>query len=204
MYHVYFSSKQTLHRSRVSIQLLKVEAVQPYVGVELRLSALEGQSYLGIGRRGQEPFCRIIWKMKVAYLYIQSKYVLQVANKAMKDIVDESGLVPSQLFFGILSRLLIIDNELPKLKERLEAMKVARAEMNQMVTERRVQTALYEKFHLQPIKHTNWASRYWFFRRKERVDWTFYCGGIYWKNDKSSIQNGLKRQTFSTFHIMQY
>lgn len=57
-------------------------------------------------------------------------------------MIGENGLILSRSVLGILPRVLIVDNELPKHNERLEAIKVAQSEMNSIVAERIVQATL--------------------------------------------------------------
>lgn len=60
----------------------------------------------------------------------------------MIDTIGENGLVPSRLVFENVPRLPIISAKLPKQKERMEAIAKAQMEMNAIVAEWRVLTAL--------------------------------------------------------------
>lgn len=59
--------------------------------------------------------------------------------------MGENGLVSSQLVFGDLALLPILDSSLPEQKERPAATKTAQADMNSMVAEGRISKALNRK-----------------------------------------------------------
>ena len=111
-------------------------------GIQLRLSGVKAHNSLGIGERLHEPLRRIYRKIKHNHPHIPPPFILRVAVKAMSDTMGETGLVPSRLVFGIVPRFPILNSNLPNQKERLEIIKIAQAEMNSIVAERRVLAAL--------------------------------------------------------------
>lgn len=60
----------------------------------------------------------------------------------MNDSTEENGLVPSLVVLGIIPGFPIPNSDLPIQKERVEAIKSTRTEMNSIVAERHVQEAL--------------------------------------------------------------
>lgn len=60
----------------------------------------------------------------------------------MNDRINENGLVPSRLVLGMFPRFPILNTDLPTQKDRINVIKAAQAEMNSIVAERRLLTAL--------------------------------------------------------------
>ena len=60
----------------------------------------------------------------------------------MNDTIGENGLVPALLVFSIIPRFPIINTNLPSQKERMAIISTAQMQMNAIVIERRVATAL--------------------------------------------------------------
>ena len=67
--------------------------------------------------------------------------ILRVAINAMNDTINEKGLVPSRLEFGILQRLPILNTSLLNQKERLETIETGQEERNTIVAERKIMKA---------------------------------------------------------------
>ena len=115
------------------------------VGIELRLSGVEAHNSLGIGERYHEPLRRIYLKVKHDHPNLAPQTILRLSLKAINDTIGEQGLVPSSLVFVTVPRFPIMNTELPKQEERMEALKKAQAEMNSIVAERRVKRALLHR-----------------------------------------------------------
>lgn len=111
-------------------------------GIQLRISGLKAHSSLGIGEKYHGPLRRIYNKVSFEYPQLNKIIVLNFDIKAMNDTMGENGLVPSRLVFGIIPRFPILNHNLPTQRERLQALKLAQAEMNSIVAERRVLAAL--------------------------------------------------------------
>lgn len=60
----------------------------------------------------------------------------------MNDTIGENGLVPSFLVFGIIPRFTIISPTLPSQAEWMKLLAKSQMEMNAIVPERRISTAL--------------------------------------------------------------
>jgi hypothetical protein len=73
---------------------------------------------------------------------IQPAIGLRLAVKAMNDTIGEDGLVPSLLVFGISPRHQVLSTNLPTQQERMKVLATANAEMNSIIAERRILTAL--------------------------------------------------------------
>ena len=111
-------------------------------GITLRLSGVKYHNSLGIGEKLHGPLRCIFRKIKHDFPNIKNRFILRVAVKAMNDTINENGLVPSRLVFGIIPRLAIINTDLPTQKDRMNAIKSAQAEMNSIIAECRIMTAL--------------------------------------------------------------
>lgn len=64
----------------------------------------------------------------------------------MNDAVGKNGLVTSRLTLSIISRISILDTDIPEQIERMEALKAVQLETNSIISERTVQEALIRKF----------------------------------------------------------
>jgi transposase InsO family protein len=111
-------------------------------GITLRMSGVEAQNSLGIGERMHGPLRRIYNKIRMDYPHIPARTLLKFGVKAMNDTVGENGLVPSLLVFGVIPRYPALNTELPNQKVRMEVIAAAQMEMNSIIAERRIATAL--------------------------------------------------------------
>jgi transposase InsO family protein len=112
------------------------------VGISLRISGIEAHNSLGIGERLHEPLRRIYEKVQMDYPHISPRIILKITVKVMNDTIGENGLVPSLLVFGVVPRFPMLSTDLPNQKERMAAISLAKMEMNSIIAERRVNTAL--------------------------------------------------------------
>lgn len=60
----------------------------------------------------------------------------------MNDTIGENGLIPSFLVFGNISSSPVISHDLPNQQERMRILAEAQMEINAIVAEKRMQTAL--------------------------------------------------------------
>jgi hypothetical protein len=111
-------------------------------GITLRISGIEAHNSLGIGERLHGPLRRIYRKVKMTHPDIERNLCLKLTVKSMNDTVGEDGLVPSLLVFGINPRHPVMSTDLPTQKERMDVLATANSEMNSIIAERRIQTAL--------------------------------------------------------------
>ena len=76
---------------------------------------------------------------------IHDKHILRISLKGINDTIDQNGLVPSLLVFGVLPSFPSPSRNNPDQQERFEALKSARAEMESIVAEQRIRKALKSK-----------------------------------------------------------
>jgi hypothetical protein len=76
------------------------------------------------------------------YPHIPPRTDLKLAMKSMNDTIGENGLVPSILVFGVAPKYSTLSTKLPNQKERMEVTSAAQQEMNSIIAERRITTAL--------------------------------------------------------------
>lgn len=110
--------------------------------IKFRFSGVEEHSSLGIGENYHSALRRIYRNIRFAPPQLTEKFSVNVAVKVVNDTMSENGLVLTRLVYGDVPRFPIINTELPNQKDRLEAIKTAQAEMNAIVAERRIRTAL--------------------------------------------------------------
>ena len=117
-------------------------ALSNQCGIQLRLSGVKAHSSLGIGERLHDPLRRIYRKIIEDHPDVNPREALKIAVKAMNDTIGENGLVPTRLVFGMLPRYPILSQDVPTQNERMKAPTSAQMEMNRIVSERKVLTAL--------------------------------------------------------------
>lgn len=83
-------------------------------GITMRISGVEAHNSLGAGEVLHHPLRQIYKKVQNDHPGIQKTMLLRLATEAMNDTMDENGLVPSLLVFGITSRFPIISTEFPR------------------------------------------------------------------------------------------
>lgn len=103
---------------------------------------MKEHSFLGIGKHLQEPLRFIYNKVGHNYPTVEKSFILKVSIKAIDDIMTEKLLVNSRSVYEIIPRVPILNTKLPKQGERMDIKKNAQAEMNNIIAERRVLSAL--------------------------------------------------------------
>lgn len=141
------------------------------VGISLVISGTEAHNSLGIGERYHAPLRRIYMKTSEEYPHISKHIRLKIALKAMNDTMGENGLVPSLLVFGIIPRFPIITSDLPNQRERMEVLAAAQKEMNTIIAERRIITALTTNTPSSVDEVYQVGDKILIYREKER-EWT--------------------------------
>lgn len=111
-------------------------------GISLIHSGVEANNSLGIGERYHAPLRRIYIKIRIDTPTPPTDTALRISTKALNDIVDPNGLVPSLLVFGTLPRVPCLNSNLQGQRERMKAISTARREMATIVAELRIQEAL--------------------------------------------------------------
>lgn len=110
-------------------------------GITMCISGVETHNSLGAGEALHQPLRQIYRKIKHDHEDIPNAMLLRLAAKAMNDTMNEDGLVPSLLLFGIIPRFTIISTKLATQKGRMNVLATARAEMESIVTRKRIYTA---------------------------------------------------------------
>ena len=111
-------------------------------GIDLQLSGIEDHHSLGAGEQQHYPLRNICGKIRMEYPRLDKRLILRLAVKAMNDTLGPSGLVPSLLVFGSISRIPNVNAKHPDQQERLRAMTLARQEYDQWVCQERIRRAL--------------------------------------------------------------
>lgn len=119
--------------------------VTDMTGIELSLSGVESHNSLGAGEGNNDPLRRIYNKIRFSHLSIDEGLSLKLATKAMNDTMNPEGFIPSLLVFGVLPRFPPMSTELPNQVDRMRALEVARAEIEQFTSEIRIKKALIAK-----------------------------------------------------------
>lgn len=108
----------------------------------MRISGVEARNSLGIGEALHGPLGRPFRKEKHDHPNIPRDIMPRLTTKAMIDTMNEDGIVPSLLVFGVIPRFPVIATDLPMQNKRTEALATARAGMGAMVAQNRILTAL--------------------------------------------------------------
>ncbi len=174
-------------------------------GIQLRLSGVKAHSSLGIGEKLHGPLRRIYNKVVASHPTLPKQFCLRIANKAMNDTIGENGLVPSKLVFGIIPRYPILNTDLPNQKERMEAIKLAQAEMNSIIAERRVLAALTKKIPPAADRQYNLGEEVLIYDEKVK-EWVgpaivVDCTG---RMVTVRSKDGKLRQTYNAFQVKPY
>ena len=111
------------------------------VGTEVQTSGVEAHNALGNGERYHAPLRSVYKEVKHESLKLEPKLALQLAEKAMNDIMGPNGLVSSFLVFGCIPRFPSIDPRLPGKQNRMKALEKARTEMTTIVAEQPISKA---------------------------------------------------------------
>ena len=91
------------------------------------------------------PLRRIFLKIQMDIPEIPKTLALALANKAMNDTCGPEGIVPSLLVFGAITLMPFGASDLPERKERMQAIALARSEMETVDAKQRIKNALKRK-----------------------------------------------------------
>jgi transposase InsO family protein len=122
--------------------------VSDMTGIRLIISGVGAHNSLGIGERLHEPLRRIYKKVQMDYPHIPLRTVLKLTVKAMKYTIGGNGQIPSLIVFGVTPRYPALSKELPNQKERMEVISAAQREINSIIVELRIATALNKNIML--------------------------------------------------------
>lgn len=92
-------------------QLIHISAI------EFRLSGAHAHTYLEIGERLHRPLRQIFRKTRHDYPDVSQRLILKPSVKETDDTINENGLAPSRLIFGMIYRFAIRSTDIPAKKE---------------------------------------------------------------------------------------
>lgn len=98
-------------------------------GTQWRLSGIWAPSSPEIGVRYYFLPWQIFRLILLFCLPLSKKFACSVTAKAMNNILDENGLVPTTFVFGIISLFLILSTELTIPKKSMEKLKSAQSKI---------------------------------------------------------------------------
>jgi len=174
-------------------------------GIKIRLSGVRAHNSLGIGEKLHDPLRRIFRKIQHDFPEANPRMILSVAVKAMNDTINEKGLVPSRLVFGILPRFPILNSNLPNQKERLEIIKTAQAEMNSIVAERKIMTALSKNVPAAADRTYKLGEEILVYNENlKKWEGPYIVADCTGRNITVSNENGTYRRMFSTHQVKPY
>ena len=115
-------------------------------GVKLELSPTESHSSLTVVESYHEPLRRIYRNVRLGFPTISKPLALFLAKISINDTIGPEGLVHTLLVFGTVPRISSAEH-IPNHNERMLAMDSACREMDAIVSELRMKTALSGKTH---------------------------------------------------------
>jgi hypothetical protein len=172
-------------------------------GITLRISGIEAHNSLGIGERLHGPLRRIYRKVKMTNPDIERNLCLRLTFKSMNDTIGEDLLVPSLLVFGINPRHPVMSTDLPTQKERMNVLATANSEMNSIIAESRIQTALQKAIPAASINTVDIGDEVLVYREKADIwEGPYKISALDDKIETLSIKNEAKR--FSIHQVKKY
>lgn len=104
----------------------------------------------------------------------------------MIDTINENGLVPTRLVFGVIPRSPIISRGISARKEEMKILTPDQAEMNAIIAERKISIALTRDILPAPNRVYEMGEKVLVYSENEEIGWSSNCCGYYWMNDHSS------------------
>jgi hypothetical protein len=113
-------------------------------GIEFHYSGIEAYNSIASGETMHACLRRVFIKVCSEFQNMDPMLALFLSVKALNDTANANGLVPSMLVFGVIPRLpaSVLSSELPEQDQSFSALRSARAEMEQIMCERRIKQAL--------------------------------------------------------------
>ena len=112
-------------------------------GIVAKEVPTEAHNALSVGERYHAPLKRIYTKIRMQYPTLEKDVALSIALMGLNNTAGPEGLTPTLLVFGAVPRLPIghIDTMIPKQRERLHALELARKEMETITAQLRIKVA---------------------------------------------------------------
>lgn len=141
-------------------------------GINIDLSGIESHNSLGAGEKYHDPLRKIYLKIRLSHPSIRPDVCLSLAVKAMNDTMNSNGLVPSLLVFGVLPRFPTTNSKIPAQQERMNALQLARREMETIVSKQRIHKAISSNVPFSATYEFKPGEEVLVYREKEKVKWT--------------------------------
>ena len=107
-------------------------------------------SQCALGGGEISSFLRQIYpKVLARFPAISKEYALSLSMKSMNEIAVQNGLCPPLLVFGVLTRMSLTMMDLPRQRERMPALKLARLETSNQV--HKASVVVYTLQALRPV-----------------------------------------------------
>jgi hypothetical protein len=130
--------------------------------IRLRHTGTESHNSLHVGETLHAPLRRVLRKINDEHPDVPDDHALSIAIHAMNSTANERGLCPMLLVFGVLPKLPEVARVLPSHFDRIKAMHTARDEYLQIISARRMHTALTTSVPLQLIRTSSQVTWYTF------------------------------------------
>lgn len=123
---------------------------EKHVGIKLHFSGIERQNSIVKGERYHSPLRGISDVFKKEHYQLPDRIVLKFSNTSINDTMGPNWLVPSLLVYGVFPNFRGPTKTSMKQKERLQALKIARAEMETIVA-KSILLGLYNRDYHRPL-----------------------------------------------------
>ena len=151
----------------------KWSKITDLTGITLDISGVESHNSIAKEEKYHDTLRRIFLKIQTDYKKLEKETILKLTIKAMNDTMGPNGLVPSLLVFGALPRFPAIANNLANQRDRMETLQMAKDEMEQIVAEQRLKTALISKLPTSVREEFNVGDNVLVYREKQKpFKWT--------------------------------
>ena len=123
----------------------KWEELSSSHGIEVQLSGIESHNSIGVGERYHGPLRKIFSILRHDNPREDPEIILRYAVKGINDTMGENGIVPTTLVSGCSPSFPFLNSKLPKQRDRMRMLMVARREMATIIAERRITRAVSSK-----------------------------------------------------------
>ena len=119
----------------------KWKSLPAAAGIQMEESGVEIHNALGVGERYHSFLRQIYRKVRTQFPAISKEYALPLSVKSMNETAGQNGLCAVLLGPGVLPRMQLSTMDLPKQRDRMKALKLARLGMSKQVAKARLSTA---------------------------------------------------------------
>lgn len=111
-------------------------------GIQKKSAGVESHNALGEVERYHAYLRNVFERVQSEHTGVAEETLLALTVKACNDTAGPSGMDPALLVFGVIPRMPIHPEELPKQRERMNALHIARQHMNHLTAKNRLSTAV--------------------------------------------------------------